>query len=207
MGRIFTRGRFIKAIAAGVVISLVISLGSFNARCAQIRERVVRLHVLAHSDSAEDQALKLQVRDAIVTASAGMLDGAENASEALALAREHLPAIEAVAQETVYTAGYDYAVTAEVVEMYFTTRQYEQVTLPAGLYEAVRITIGEGGGKNWWCVVFPPMCVSAATQKQQMTEVLGDDGLEDIVTQPQKYEVRLKLVELWEEFWGGIRRK
>ncbi len=198
-------GRWIKAIALGLSVAFIISLCGFSGQCAQIRERVVRLHVLANSDSEEDQALKLKVRDTVVEAAAGLFDGAENAGDALALAEKRLPRLQAAAQQRVYDEGYDYPVQAKLVNMYFTTRVYDTVTLPAGMYDALRITIGEAEGKNWWCVVFPPMCVSAATEHKELSDVL-DPEQEEIVTQPQKFEVRFKIVELLESVGNQLRQ-
>lgn len=200
--------RWVKALALGLAAALIISLcgfGNFAGECAQIRERVVRLHVLANSDSEEDQALKLKVRDTVVETAAGLFDTAHDAGEALALAEEKLPEIQAAAQQRVYEEGYDYPVKAELVNMYFTTRQYDTVTLPAGLYDALRITIGEAAGHNWWCVVFPPMCVSAASEAAVLSDVL-DEEQQEIVTQPEKYEVRFKIVEIIESVGNQLRQ-
>lgn len=201
--------KFLRALALALSISLALSLCGFAGECNEIRGRVLRLHVLANSDSEEDQALKLKVRDTIVETAAGLFDTAGNEAEALEQAKKRLPEIEAAAQQRVYDEGYDYEVHATLVNMYFTTRQYETVTLPAGFYDALRITIGSGEGHNWWCVVFPPMCVSAATQAAELSDVLEPEQ-EEIVTSPQKYEVRFKIVEVFEgigrqfsEWFGG----
>lgn len=197
--------RLIKAVACGLVLALVLSLCGFAGECDQIRQRVLRLHVLANSDSEEDQQLKLKVRDDVVAASAGLFDEVGSAGEAMERAREKLPELEETARRRVRSEGYDYEVHASLVDMYFTTRRYETVTLPAGMYDALRITIGEGTGKNWWCVVFPPMCVSAATQHAELSDVL-DPAQEDIVTRPEKYEVRLKIVEVLENLGNQLRQ-
>ena len=194
--------KLLRALAMALSLSLALSLCGFAGECDEIRGRVLRLHVLANSDSAEDQALKLLVRDTIVQEAAGLFDTAANEAEALAQAQARLPELEAAAQQRVYDEGYDYEVHATLVNMYFTTRQYEAVTLPAGFYDALRITIGSGQGHNWWCVVCPPMCVSAATQAAELSDVLEPEQ-EEIVTSPQKYEVRFKLVEVFE----GIGRQ
>lgn len=190
--------RWIKAGCVGLVCTCLLSLCGFSAQCEDIADRVVRLHILANSDSEADQALKLKVRDAILEETAGMLDGVLST----ALAREELakalPAIEAAAKRTLLANGSDDAVTVELCEMYFTTRQYDTLTMPAGVYDALRVTIGEGKGHNWWCVVFPPLCLSGAGQT--LDGVLTDEET-DIVTAPSGYEVRFKLVE-WVE---GIR--
>ena len=202
-----------KALALGLVLTLILSLCGFTwgfaKDCEEIRRKVVRLHVLANSDTEEDQALKLKVRDTVTQTAAGLFDMAGDAGEALEVAKEQLPVILAAAQQRVYDEGYDYPVNAELTRMYFTTRTYDAGTLPAGMYDAVRITIGEGTGKNWWCVVFPPICVPAAAEHKELTDVLDEEQV-DIVTRPQKYEVKFKIVELWEglthqigEWFGG----
>lgn len=196
--------RLVKAIACALVLTILISLCGFSNECAGIRESVLRLHVLANSDSEADQALKLKVRDTVVETAAGLFDAIDDEGDALERAEAKLPEIEAAAQQRVYDEGYDYPVEAKLCHMYFTTRQYETVTLPAGMYDALRVTIGKAEGKNWWCVVFPPMCVSTATQHKELADVL-EPPQQDIVEQPQKYEVRLKVVELFEGFCHQVR--
>ena len=180
--------KWIKALSCALVLTLVLSICGFAGECGEIRDRVLRLHVLANSNTEEDQALKLKVRDAVIEAAAGMFDEVSDKGEALTQAQSKLSDLEGVAQQKVYDEGYAYVVHAKLVEMYFTTRQYDTGTLPAGIYDALRITIGTGEGKNWWCVVFPPMCVSTATEHKELSDVL-DPEQEDIVSQPQKYEV------------------
>lgn len=207
--------RLIKAVSLAMALILMFSLCGFAGECGQIRERVLRLHILANSDSEEDQQLKLQVRDAVVAASAGLFDGVQDEGEALERAREQLPLLEETARQVIADAGYDYGVEISLRNMYFTTRFYdgvnggESVTLPAGMYDAVRIDIGEGAGRNWWCVVFPPLCVSAAQEPAEaQSSATLDDVLDpeqrEIVTKPDKYEVRFKIVELFEDLCHQI---
>ena len=189
--------RMLKAVIGGVTLCLLLSLCGFGGECREIRERVVRLHILANSDSEADQALKLRVRDAVVEAADGLLDGTETMEEAKTEIRAQLPRLEQVAQETVYANGYTYPVTATLCEMYFETRVYDTVTMPAGVYDAVRFTIGAGQGKNWWCVIYPPMCVQAAVKEQSLSEVL-DSRQMHIVTGEDGFAVRFKIVEIFE---------
>ena len=186
--------KIVRALALALGLSIVVSLCGFEGECQEIRDSVLRLHILANSDSTEAQALKLKVRDAVVEQTAGLFDGVENEGQARDIAAKTLPEIEKTAQQCVYDAGYAYPVKAELVDMYFTTRSYDTVTLPAGTYDAVRITIGEAAGQNWWCVVFPPLCVSAATDAADMEDVLTEDQ-QDIVENKDRYEVRFKIVE------------
>ena len=200
-------GKWMKAIACGLLLCLCISLCGFSAECGEIRERVLRLHILANSDSGEDQQLKLKVRDAVVREAAGLFDGTQDAGEALGRAEDELPRRIAAAQQVVWDEGYDYTVQAKLCHMYFTTRQYETVSLPAGMYDAVRFTIGKGEGKNWWCVVFPPLCTAAACDWQDAGRDAGlaEDDLSLMAEEDQGYQLRFRSVELWEKLrqWLG----
>lgn len=185
--------RITKAITGGLVLCLLCSLLGVTGQASGVRENVVRLHILANSDSTADQTVKLKVRDAVTQATAGWQ--AATPEEMRQVAAEDLSRIQKVAQQTVREAGYHYPVEVELTRMYFTTRQYEDTTLPAGMYDAVRVTLGEGKGQNWWCVVYPPLCLGAATiPDESLTE-----GQQDFVSGGQ-YQVRFKVVEWVESF-------
>ncbi len=186
--------RWMKAVLGGGVVSIVLIFCGFAGACAQVQDSVVRLHVLAHSDSEADQALKLRVRDAVIAAGAGLLDGVTDRAEAERRLQAALPQLTAVAQQCVYEAGYTYPVTAQLTTQYFTTRTYESGTFPAGRYRTVQLVIGDGAGKNWWCVMFPPLCVSAATDKATLRDVMPSDAC-DVVENAPRYRVRFKVVE------------
>lgn len=192
-------GRIARALACALAAAALLSLGRFAAVCGEIRSEVVRLHILANSDSGADQELKLRVRDAVLTAADGLLDGVSDTEQALVTVRDALPALQQTAQACVYENGADYAVTAALEETYFTTRTYESGTLPAGWYQALRITIGAGEGHNWWCVVYPPLCLSAASDPAQLSDVLDGEAC-DAVEHAGEYEIRFKVVE-WLEGW------
>ncbi len=198
--------RWIKAVSGALVVCLTLSVCQLHGTCEGVRENVVRLHILANSDSEEDQALKLKVRDAILEASADWQETAATPEEALALAEERLPELQAVAQEVVAAEGYDYPVKAEVCRMYFTTRQYDTVTLPAGTYDAVRVSIGKAEGQNWWCVMYPPLCVGAATDRKQATS-LWTDSQQKLVQGGDRYVVKFKVVEWAQKAFSLFRRK
>ena len=189
--------RWIQAASGATALCLLLSLCGLYGQCQGVRDNVVRLHVLANSDSDEDQALKLKVRDAMVEDTAGWLDTAANAEEALALAQAALPRLQAVARRTVAAEGYTYPVAVELCETYFTTRQYDTVTLPAGIYPAVRVSIGAAEGKNWWCVVYPPLCAGAAADRRQLADVLSDPQ-QHLVENGGRYVVKFKVVEWFE---------
>lgn len=190
--------RWIQAASGALILCLLLSLCGLYGQCEGVRDSVVRLHVLAHSDSEEDQALKLKVRDAVVEAAAGWLDTAADAEEALALAEDALPRLRDTAAATVAAEGYHYPVRVELCETYFTTRQYDTVTLPAGIYPAVRVTIGDAKGKNWWCVVYPPLCAGAAADRRQLADVLSH-GQQNLVENGGRYVMKFKVAEWFEE--------
>jgi len=180
------------------------SIGAFAADCETIREETLRLHILAHSDNEEDQALKLLVRDRILDTFGKEFERPNSLTGAKESAKKRLEEIKTVASDEVKRNGFDYKVNAELVNMYFTTRQYEDFTLPAGMYDAVRITIGEAEGKNWWCVLYPPLCLPAAQPESVLTEVYDKEEC-SLVTSDPKYEVRFAIVEWFEsikQFFG-----
>lgn len=191
--------RWVRALVMGTVAGVLLSCARFTAICAEIRSEVVRLHVLANSDSEEDQALKLQVRDAVLAAADGLLDGVTSTETALQTVAAERLRLQRAAEEAVAQSGYAYPVTVEMCEMYFTTRTYDAGTLPAGVYHALRVTIGEGAGHNWWCVVYPPLCLGTATRPAQWSDVLDEPAC-DAVEHAPRYEVRFKVVELLEEW-------
>lgn len=151
------------AVLLGIVLAVFLSnVAAFGQECDAVRADVVRLHILANSDSPADQQVKLRVRDRILADVGGVFAGPQTQADAKEAARQNLPAIESAARAALDEAGVDAPVRAELCRMYFTTRQYDDLMLPAGDYDAVRVTIGEGAGHNWWCVMYPPICVSAA---------------------------------------------
>ncbi len=198
--------RWIKAVTGGLVICLMLSVCGLHGTCEGVRDNVVRLHILANSDSEEDQTLKLKVRDAVLAASEDWQESAATAKEALTMVEGHLLELEAVARHTVIAEGYDYPVKAEVCRMYFTTRQYDTVTLPAGMYDAVRLSIGNAEGQNWWCVMYPPLCVGAATDRKEATALWGNSQ-RDLVEGGGRYVVKFKVVEWAQKVLSWFRQK
>ena len=187
-----------KSLLLGLLLSFLLTMTGFSGQCEAIENQVFRFHVLANSDSQEDQALKLKVRDRVLEYSEGLFQNAQTREEAEALAAAHLQELCQAAQDEVYRQGYDYPVKAEITNMFFDTREYETVTLPAGCYDALRITIGEAEGHNWWCVMFPPMCLPAAEESQELNDVLGESQME-VVENGDKYQVKFFAVELFEK--------
>lgn len=193
-------------------IVLLLFLAAFLASGAmalqtgqELSDKVVRLHVLANSDSQEDQALKLKVRDRILAYTEPLLAGAADRREAEALLRGRVLELERVAAQEIRANGYDYAVTIELEDTVFPTREYEGFTLPAGKYLALRTIIGEGAGRNWWCVVFPPLCAAASAEVPETALAAGLSSAQVglITEEDQGYVLKSKLVE----FWRGLEAK
>jgi stage II sporulation protein R len=195
-----------KSLCLALVLTVLVSLTGFTAECENIPSHVLRLHILANSDSGADQALKLKVRDRILQESAGMLDGVKNREDAEKVVSQNLDAIQEIAQQEVYRQGYRYPVKVELTNMYFTTRQYDNVTLPAGMYDALRITIGSGNGHNWWCVIFPALCLPAAEAPSKISDVL-DQNKTEMVCGENQYVVKFKVVELYEQFRSWMQEQ
>ena len=170
----------------------------------EIYDNVVRLHVLANSDSEEDQALKLTVRDAILAESGELFEHCAAKEEAVRTVEQNMERIQRIAEETVRNEGYDYAVTVTLGEEEYPTRVYEAMAFPAGSYLSLRVLIGEGEGQNWWCVLFPPLCLSAASQSNPTNaeDAFISVGLTEdqykIITETDKptYTVRFKVLEV-----------
>ena len=167
----------------------------------QIYDSVLRLHVLANSDSEGDQALKLSVRDAILADTAHLFADCKSRDEASAVVSENLPLLQMSAERAISEAGYSYPVRIELGEEEYPTKNYESACFPAGEYLSLRVLIGEGEGQNWWCVLFPPLCVSAASESDGSVEVglYGDQYAIVTETEDIKYKIRFKLLEAIEK--------
>lgn len=190
------------SLLIALIICGVLNINAFSQQCDNIREKMLRMHVIANSDSEEDQQLKLKVRDAVLLAGEKVFDGSITATEAKEKITPYIDYLENIALETIKNEGLDYNVKITVEKEYFNTRTYENsVTLPAGYYTAVKVIIGEGKGQNWWCVMFPPMCLPTAVAECEISDVLTDDETE-IVTETEKYKFKFKIVEFFEEIFN-----
>lgn len=190
------------ALLIGIVVSVFCEgICAFAESRRGITEDVFRLHVIANSDSDEDQALKLRVRNAVLEASADIFSSALSAEEAKQLAEENLSLFEAAAAAEIAASGYDYPVRCEVGNVHFDKRVYGSAELPEGDYSALRVIIGEGEGKNWWCVMFPALCLPAVTNTDEVLSLAADSGALtaeelEVIQDPENYEVRLYIAEL-----------
>ena len=166
----------------------------------EISDQMIRLHVLAVSDSDEEQAVKLRVRDAVLEYLRPALADCGGKSDAAQTLSGALPEVETAARSA--AEGRD--VTVTLGEEYYPTRVYDGFSLPAGRYTSLRVTLGEGRGHNWWCVVYPPLCVTAAEASEQAIETLNTDTAQ-IITESDGYVLKSKILELWGELteWLG----
>ncbi len=198
------RTKIIAALACAFVFTALLGMSAFGGNCDRVRDSVLRLHIIANSDTEDDQALKLKVRDALLALSADYFKGCKTRGDSENAAQAHLADLKAEAQRVIKENGYGYNVNVSVGEAFFGTRRYGEFTLPAGNYDALRVVIGEGRGHNWWCVMFPPVCLPAATGAE-IGDVLNDRDTE-IVEHETKYKARFKCVELYEKakryLWG-----
>lgn len=186
-------------VLAGLLISLVVTGIVVNTKQSQMQrelaEEVFRFHVLANSDSEKDQALKMQVKEAVIAYMKEEIPQSDSVETTKAWARGHLNAIENLAEAVIREEGYDYLVDAEVTTCDFPDKTYGDITFPAGRYEALRIKIGEAKGQNWWCVLYPNLCfidsvhaVVPEKGKKDLKKVLDDDTYE-MVTATSRFKI------------------
>ena len=187
-----------------------------------LSDKLIRLHVVANSDEAHDQELKLRVRDAVLAALAPCLDGVTDAATARAIVAENLPLVEAAAQHEIARSGYNYNASASLRAENFPTRRYDTFSLPAGIYESLRVEIGSAGGQNWWCVVFPPLCTEVISPNVEITStttdsVAGNGDISDpfsalddaeikLITEDDGYVVRFRAMELLGKLKNILRK-
>lgn len=183
---------FVPLVLIFVVIFTVLTPSV--AMSESISQKVFRLHILANSDSDFDQELKLKVRNKVLQATEEMYKECDSIEEAIEVTNQNLKFIEDTAQKVVAFYGYDYDVEVEVTRDYFNTRVYEDFTLPAGYYNCLRINIGKAKGHNWWCVMFPAVCVSGFTD--DLSATLTEEELKMVTS--NGYAIRFKAVEIYE---------
>lgn len=198
--------RFFVCLFVGLIASSIICVGGFIKTSERVTRDVLRLHVLANSDTVSDQQLKLKVRDAVLKEGKDIFAGelnVNNAEKKIALEKSRLIS---AAEKTIHENSKDYDVDVFVTNEYFTTRSYGNVTLPAGRYKAVKVTIGEGAGHNWWCVMFPPLCLPAAQDKTDVDFYLDKQEAKVVKSNP-KVDVRFKIVEWYETIKENLSKR
>ena len=195
------------ALMLGVALAILAGVW-LDAQQAALSDKLLRLHVVANSDTGPDQALKLEVRDAVLEQAEALIPAGATLEQAQVVLSAHLEELALAGAEVVAREGYDYPVTASLEEdCWFPTRDYTDFSLPAGSYTALRLVIGEGEGRNWWCVVFPPLCMGSVSQTVEETGQstgLTDQQVALITGADEGYVVKFRAVELWEQFRGWI---
>lgn len=196
------------AMLIGFAVTLILtSVSSFAESRRTLEDSVFRLHILANSDSEADQTLKLKVRDAVLAEVPELFGECQSKSEAEAAAAQNMPQILETAKCTLSENGCEYGVSAEICEMYFDDRTYGDIVMPSGNYSALRITIGDAKGKNWWCVMFPSLCLPAAMDFEGLAEeskgYFTDEELY-ILENHSEYEVRFYFAELFEKLLNSV---
>lgn len=191
------KAQLLKKWEISMLLALCITLcaGTWaSARSEALSNALVRLHVIAVSDEAEEQEIKLRVRDSVLAYLEPRLEGADDAAEARELISAELDGIKAAAE----TAAEGREVSVTLSREYYPTRDYGSFALPAGSYESLRVVLGEGEGHNWWCVVFPPLCLSAA-EAENALETLGGDSAQLLSGEGEGVVFKFRLLELWGE--------
>ena len=184
--------RWEAALLMAFAILLTIGMWASVTQSA-LADEVLRLHVVANSDSDADQAVKLQVRDAILSAATPYLDGVQGQAEAQQALEPHLEELAQAGAQVLREAGMDYPITVSIQDVWFPTREYTDFALPAGTYRSLQVILGAGVGHNWWCVVYPPLCVGSVSEESVETSasgVLSEDQISLISGQDGEYVLR-----------------
>ena len=205
-----TENKKILVRTAAAVLTLLFWFGmtawaDFRNGCRQLKEDMLRLHIIAQSDSAADQALKLAVRDRILELSAEWAGFSDDKQAVMTHLAGHLYDIEAAAGEVILENGCYLSVKAELSRGFFDTRVYDGKIVPAGWYDALRVTVGEGAGKNWWCVLYPPLCLPAAEGEAVLDSTFTAEE-KAVLSSPPRYKICFLTVELAEKFLNWLKR-
>ena len=177
-----------------------------SASESALADRMLRLHVVANSDSDSDQARKLLVRDAVLAQATQILEGVSDRREAESALIPHLDELARTGEDVLARTGRPEQVCVTLADQWFPTKEYDGFSLPAGRYRALKVTIGEGKGRNWWCVVFPPLCLASVAEESVETAaqgVLSQDQIALITGQDGGYVLKFRLIEWWQQLLGG----
>ena len=207
----FTKNiKFKKIILIFFLFSLFVFVSASSYVLAisnNLSDAVFRLHVIANSNSAEDQTLKLKVRDSLINYMNNICSDCSTKQEAINLAKEHQDEFQKIAEQTIIENGYNYCVNININNFYFPTKNYGDISLPAGYYDALRVEIGEAKGENWWCVMFPSLCFIDVSNgivddeaKNNLKENLEDESYNIICDNSNKeVKFKFKLIEFFAE--------
>lgn len=187
----------------GFICSVFCSFADFDASCEDLRHNVLRLHIVANSNSEKDQTLKLEIRDRILEESQSLFETEKDLDSAIATTKDNLKTYEKIANDVISEAGFDYKAEAKIGKAFFETRVYEDFTLPSGEYDSLIINLGDANGKNWWCVVFPSVCLPTEN-KASLDISVGKKGCE-IAQNGERFKAKFKTVEIYEKIKKAIR--
>lgn len=186
------------SLLCALILTILTAFVDFEVKCEDLRENVLRIHIIANSDDAADQELKMKIRDDILLSGLSQFESCTDLESALAAAEDSLDEFKSVADKTIKENGFDYNVSVRLGKRYFETREYDDFTLPAGVYDSLIVEIGKAEGKNWWCVMFPSICVPSCTDASLRDTV--DNKSAEIAENPQNYQIRFKTIEIYQYF-------
>lgn len=204
-----------KRLIALLVLAIIIAVNFYGAKSSNLQKedlsrKLIRFHVIANSDSEEDQELKLKVRDAILVDLTPKFEKVKDLKDSERIIKQSIEEIKKVAEEVIRKEGKNYGVKVAYGTFDFPTRYYGTITLPAGNYNALKVVIGNGEGKNWWCVIFPPLCFIDVTHgftdtqtAEEVAKYLSQDEIELI--EEEKPKVKFKILEIIEEYYNKFK--
>ena len=191
------------SLCFALISAILFSLADFDVACDDLRKNVLRLHIIANSDSKADQKLKLEIRDEILNQSGDLFENVTDVDTAVKIASAKANEFCEIANRVILENGFSYKAEARVEKTFFETRVYDDFTLPAGVYEALVITLGKAKGKNWWCVIYPEVCIPAAV-KGDLEDTVSKNSA-DIAKSKTKYIAKFKIVEIYEQIKKYIK--
>ena len=193
------------ALAAALIVSLLAGVWADRTQ-EKLASDLIRLHVVAASDSEEDQAEKLAVRDRVLSLLEDEMRGCDDREDSKTVILENKDRLQAACEELLAERGSEHGVQITLSEEYYPTRQYEEIALPAGKYLSLRVMIGQSEGQNWWCVLYPPVCLGACSAKQQLAGAGFDEEQVKLVSEESevRYTVKFKVLEVIGRFWGKL---
>lgn len=191
---------FETALLVGLSLSLLVCAFAKEEQ-TDIADKLIRLHIIANSNSDNDQSLKLKVRDEVLKSVEELTRNCTTKEEAREVIKQNLSRFENIANRVCEEAGVSYRANAELANTSFPTKKYESFALPAGSYEALRIKLGNASGENWWCVLFPPLCVSAAEAEGSLeASGLSESEILLVTSDEPQYQIKFKILEILEKF-------
>lgn len=191
--------KLFKSMIVALLLTSLFTFLPFEKNCRDINDEVFRIHILADSDSPEDQSLKLKVRDAVLEYTDNLYSNVTSKEEAIEVTYDNLNGIVSSAESVLRSRGCDKKVKAEICNMDFNTRYYGDITMPSGNYTALRLTIGSGQGKNWWCVMYPSLCLYTASDAKSLEDELTEEQYE-VITDTPKFQFKFKILEYFDYF-------